>query len=385
MRTFGKKLLQFRFSLILISGFLISNCGGKPDPAPALNIGSVTDLGTIPTNPDVIGRDGALSAVFQGNSVWLYGDTFLANPNAEGRGLISDSWSFTADLNAQNGISGFRERLDSSGAPGMILPETPAEFTFNQQHNGTSCQVQPCGARWALWPSSMVTDTANNQALVFYMLVYALPGSFNFQGVGNSVAIWTDFSQHPQRAVFNPPIVADHPDLMFDQDQPNFGTAAFINGGVLYIYGCGIPTNSSDKGCRLAKVDPESVLNHGAWTYYAGNENWSPQLNDAVSVIPDANILSVSWNDFLRQYVAIYSQLLSDDVMIRTAPNPAGPWSAERTLFTAKEPASGNIYDARAHSEYDLNGGQTIFLTYSRAIGTFSSEVRLVSVELQQR
>ena len=385
MRTFGKKLLQFRFSLILISGFLISNCGGKPDPAPALNIGSVTDLGTIPTNPDVIGRDGALSAVFQGNSVWLYGDTFLANPNAEGRGLISDSWSFTADLNAQNGISGFRERLDSSGAPGMILPETPAEFTFNQQHNGTSCQVQPCGARWALWPSSMVTDTANNQALVFYMLVYALPGSFNFQGVGNSVAIWTDFSQHPQRAVFNPPIVGDHPDLMFDQDQPNFGTAAFINGGVLYIYGCGIPTNSSDKGCRLAKVDPESVLNHGAWTYYAGNENWSPQLNDAVSVIPDANILSVSWNDFLRQYVAIYSQLLSDDVMIRTAPNPAGPWSAERTLFTAKEPASGNIYDARAHSEYDLNGGQTIFLTYSRAIGTFSSEVRLVSVELQQR
>ena len=383
MRTFCEKPMQFRLSLILISILLISNCGGKPSPAPALNVGSVSDLGTIPTNPDILGRDGAVSAAFQGYSVWLYGDTFLANPNADGRGLISDSWSFSTDLIAQDGISGFQERQDSSGAPKMILPETSAEFTFNQQHNGNPCQVQPCGARWALWPSSIVTDTANNQALIFYILVGALPGSFNFQGVGNSVAIWSDFSQQPQRPTFNPPIVADHADLMFDQNQPNFGSAALINGGVLYIYGCGIPSNSSDKGCRLAKVDPGRVLNSGAWTYYVGSGNWSPQLNDAVSVIPDANILSISWNDYLQQYVAIYSRLLSNDVMVRTAANPEGPWSGERTLFTAKEPVSGNVYDARAHSEYDLNGGQTIFVTYSRATGSFSSEVRLVSVQLQ--
>ena len=78
------------------------------------------------------------------------------------------------------------------------------------------------------------------------------------------------------------------------------------------------------------------------------------------------------------------SQWLSDDVMIRTAPNPEGRWSREGTLFTAKAPLSGNVYDARAHSECDLNGGQTIFVTYSRATGAFSSEVRPVSVELQQ-
>lgn len=383
MRTFCEKLVQFRLSLILTSGLLVSNCGGKAGPAPALNIGSVSDLGTIITNPDILGRDGAVSAAFQGNSVWLYGDTFLANPNAEGRGLISDSWSFTTDLNAQDGISGFQERLDSAGAPEMILPESAAEFTFNQQHNGNPCPVQPCGARWALWPSSMVTDMANNQALIFYMLVYALPGSFNFQGVGNSVAVWSDFSQQPQRPAFNPPIVADHPDLMFDQNQPNFGSAAFINSGVLYIYGCGIPSHSSDKGCRLAKVDPANVLNMSAWNFYAGDGTWSPQVNDAVSVIPDANILSVSWNDYLQQYLVIYSQLLSDSVMVRTATNPEGPWSGERTLFTAKAPASGNVFDARAHSEYDLNGGQTIFVTYSRATGSFSGEVRLVSVQLQ--
>lgn len=53
-------------------------------------------------------------------------------------------------------------------------------------------------------------------------------------------------------------------------------------------------------------------------------------------------------------------------------------------LFVAMSPTSGNTYDAHAHSEYDANGGQTIYVTYSRATGTFSSEVRLVAVQLQK-
>ena len=375
---------RVRCGLVLVFALVFAHCGSTNGPPPALKVGTVSDLGTVSTNPDILGRDGAVSTVFQGYSVWLYGDTFLANPNADGRGLISDSWSFTSDFNAQGGITGFQERLDSSGAPEMILPETSAEFAFNQAHNGNPCQVEPCGARWALWPSSIVSDTVNQRALVFYMLVYALPGSFNFQAAGNSVAIWGDFSQPPQRPAFNPVIVADHPDLMFDQSQPNFGSAALIAGGSLYIYGCGIPKNSSDKGCRLAKVDPSNVLTPGAWTFYAGNGNWSAQWSAAVSVIPDANILSVSWNDYLQQYVAVYSRLLSNDVMIRTAPKPEGPWSGERRLFSAMAPIAGNVYDARAHSEYDLNGGQAIFITYSRATQAFTSEIRLELVQLER-
>jgi hypothetical protein len=66
---------------------------------------------------------------------------------------------------------------------------------------------------------------------------------------------------------------------------------------------------------------------------------------------------------------------------MRTAPNPEGPWSREITAFVAMQPTSGNVYDAHAHPEYDLNGGQTILVTYSRATGAFSSEVRQVLVQ----
>lgn len=371
-------------SLALVAIVPLGSCNSNPGPPPALKVAQVTDLGPISTNPDILGRDGAYSALFQGYSVWLYGDTFLANPNAAGFSLISDSWSFTTDLTVQRGISGFQERLDSSGAPSMILLETPAEQSFNAAHNGNPCAQSPCGARWALWPSSIVTDPASNQALIFYMVVYAQPGAFNFQGNGSSIAVWQNFQQSPQRPAFNPPLVADHPDLMFNQDEPNFGTAAFINSGTLYAYGCGTPANGSDKGCRLGKVDPASAQNRSAWTYYAGNGNWSPQLTDAISVFTGSSIASVSWNNFLQQYVAIYSPPFSQNVMMRTTPKPEGPWSREVTAFVAMQPAQGNVYDAHGHSEYDANGGRTIFVSYSRSTGAFTSEVRLVSIDLQR-
>jgi len=373
-------------SRILPVGLLIlgmSGCSSDPSPStgppPGLSIATVQDLGVIPTNPDILGRDGGYSAVFHGYSVWVYGDTFLAKANAEQQTLLSDSWSFTTDLNAQQGITGFQERLDSAGAPAMILPLTPAEQAFNQTHNVNNCQAQPCGARWALWPSSIVVNPTDGSALIFYMVVYALPGSFNFQGFGSSVALWQDFQGQPQRPVLNPPIVADHPDLLFNANEPDFGSASFINNGTLYAYGC-----DYDNGCKLGKVDPASAQDRTAWSFYAGNGNWSTQIGDAISVFNDANILSVSWNAFLQRYLAVYSPPFSQNVVMRTSANPEGPWSSEIVVFVAMQPSSGNVYDAHAHVEYDSNSGQTIYVSYSRSTpAPFSSEVRLVAVEFK--
>jgi len=369
------------FALLAISGCSLGSSG----PAPDVAITKVTDMGTIATNPRILGRDGGYSALFQGYSVWLYGDTFLSSPDAEGRGLISDSWSFTTDLNAQDGISGFQERVDATGAPTMILPESAIEQAFNAAHSGNPCQQQPCGARWALWPSAIVVDTNANRALIFYMVVSAMPGNFNFQSVGNSVASWQNFQDQPQRPTLNPPIVADHPDLLFKEDEPNFGTAALIRSGTLFVYGCGTPINGADKGCRLAKVAPASAQDRSAWMYYAGSGKWSSSIADAVSVFNGGSISSVSWNDYLQGYVAVYSPPFSQNVKMRTSPNPEGPWSNEITAFTAMQPVGGgNVYDAIAHSEYNVGGGQTMFISYSRSTGAFTSEVRLVSVGLSR-
>jgi hypothetical protein len=224
---------QSSAALLLASCLALETSGcnlfsGSSDPPPDVSIVQAKDLRVIPTNPDILGRDGANSALFQGQSVWLYSDTFLAKPDAQDRTLISDSWSFTADLNAQSGLSGFQEHLDSTGAPTMILPETAAEQAFNQLHNVNNCQAHPCGARWALWPSSIVVNPANGSALIFYSVISALPGAFNFESIGNSVATWQNLQSQPVRLVQNPALVAGHPDVMFPANQPEFGDASFI-------------------------------------------------------------------------------------------------------------------------------------------------------------
>ena len=386
LRVPRRKWLRLASGILLILALVGATSSCDDDDAPAdVMIVSAQDLGVIPTNPDIVGRDGANSALFQGDSVWLYGDTFLAQANAQNRTLISDSWSFTADLSAQNGIGDFEEHLDSAGEPTMILPESPAEQAYNQAHNGNVCQEQPCGARWALWPTSMVVDAPSNQAFIFYMLVSARPGDFNFQSVGSSVATWSNFQKSPQRPDFNPPIVSGHSDLMFSQSEPGFGTAALISNGLLYAYGCQVPNDGADKRCRLGRVEPVNILDRGAWSFYAGDGHWSSQVGDAVSVFEGSSIVSVYWNRFLQRYVALYSKLLSDEVAMRTSPNPEGPWSDEIIVFTAMKPVQGTVYDAHLHPEYDVNGGQTIYVSYSRGTGTFSSEVRLVAIQLASR
>ena len=92
--------------------------------APSLAVVQTADLGTIGGNPKILGRDGGYSGMFAGNSVWVFDDTFLATPNAEGQTLISDSWAWTTDLNAAQGIT--------------LISAQPGDFNFAADKSCTS-------------------------------------------------------------------------------------------------------------------------------------------------------------------------------------------------------------------------------------------------------
>ena len=83
MRTL--RLYLTAFLLLSIAG--LSACslypGGSSGPPAELAVVQANDLGTFGTNPKILGRDGGYSGVFAGFAVWVYGDTFLANPNAQ--------------------------------------------------------------------------------------------------------------------------------------------------------------------------------------------------------------------------------------------------------------------------------------------------------------
>jgi uncharacterized protein DUF4185 len=342
-----------------------------------------TDLGPLPQNTDILGRDEAYSASFQGYSIWLYGDTGLQKKDASGRNFLSNTWSYTSNFNGPPIAANFQERLDSVGSPTPLLQETPDEYSYDIAHYWDNCQSSSpdCGARWGIWPSTMITDPATGFGLVFYMLEWLDPVG-NFTEQGTSVAIWKSFGQLPLRPSFNPAIVPGHSDLMFSSSETGFGAGAVISNGLLYVYGCH-HADGPDKSCQVARVSPATVQDKTTWTYYAGNGTWSSNENAAVTVFIGLDIMSVSWNNYLQRYVAVYNALSSQDVVLRTAPAPEGPWTDELVAFTSMLNSDGsNAYDAQAHSEFDANGGQTIYVTYTQNLSS-GSVIHVVSLNLK--
>ncbi|MCU7937060.1 MAG: DUF4185 domain-containing protein [Candidatus Thiodiazotropha sp. (ex Dulcina madagascariensis)] len=368
----------------VLASFFIHGCSSDPDanmPAAEMKIIEATDLGPVATHPLIRGRDGGYSAMFEGYSVWLYGDTFLNQSDEHGQRLVGNTWSYTNELDAGDGIDSFNERLDSVGSPRQFFPLEPEELQFNIDHTIDNCIEQPCGARWALWPKVMVPDPDRERMLVFYEKVYAEPGSFNFSAVGCSLAQWTDFNGSPERYRFD--IDQHYPTMMFSEDEPGFGSAATVVGADMYVYACRL--EGYEKPCRLGRVALENAHRRSAWEYLSWNGGWSDNIKEAIALFNGNDIMSVSYNPYINRYIAIYNEPMDRAVMFRTAIAPEGPWSRAEKAFDAIPPDNdiGWVYDALHHPEYDQDGGQTIYVTYSRENGFLSSELRLVSLKIK--
>jgi len=368
-------------ALIVLMFLTLSACGGEEGPPPECAVKSTTDMGVLEQAATIRGRDGGYPGLFAGKSVWLYGDTMLDVENEIGSKWLNNSWSWTEDQNAADGITGFVERTDAAGAPTEFYPQTPVEEEFNDAHRGDPCQVEPCGARWALWPAAFVADPDRNRALVFYHKIYGEPGEWNFYGVGSSIAVWNNFEDLPERPVVNPG--AEHPTLLFNQDEPAFGDAALLVEDMLYAYAC--ETDWVAKPCVLGRVPVDQALERDAWRFHSGADNWVEDFNEAQVLFDGNDIVSVAYNRYLQCYLAVYSAPMDNRAMLRTAPRPEGPWSAPLPVFEAQKPENDNgwVYDALPHPELERDNGRIQYVTYSRATGFFLSEVRTVEVELE--
>ncbi len=104
-------------------------------------------------------------------------------------------------------------------------------------------------------------------------------------------------------------------------------------------------------------------------------------MGDRKPLFDGAPSISVGWNTFLRSWITIYCEPLSNRVVIRTAASLTGPWSDAKLLFEANKNPEG-AYDSNWHAEYD--DGNRLYVTYSRSnhLGWFGSEFALVRVTL---
>ncbi|HSR95575.1 MAG TPA: DUF4185 domain-containing protein [Kofleriaceae bacterium] len=330
-------------------------------PPPGFKTVSFQELGLIPQPSVIRGRDGARSASLWGKSVWTFNTTVLNQNDVEGRNWHNNSFAFTDDVAGSDGVAGLTETLDAAGAPVRILGPTQDEAAYNADHAGSTCPVTPCGVYYDSRPTSLVWDADRSRALMMYELAYFEPGKDT--SLGRSVALWSALDGTPARPVVSQ---GEHPTMLFRGDEPGFGAAAAVADGYLHAFACAPDVSGFVSPCKLARVPLADVLVRSSWQFWDGAA-FSARLEDAANLFTGHWFMTVVHSALLGRWLAVYAEPLSNAIVARSAAELSGPWSEQVLLFKTPPPSASTwTVDAALHDGYTENGGQTLYISYSR-------------------
>lgn len=131
----------------------------------------------------------------------------------------------------------------------------------------------------------------------------------------------------------------------------NFQMGAFLKPGPgdPYLYSFGTP-NGRGGSAYVARVPPGFIPDLTKYEYWNSDSNsWVPNNPAAATpVIPGpVGEMSAQFNTHLKQYLILYCNG-ANDVVMRTAPAPQGPWSPEQLLVSSMQ-IPGGIYAPYLH------------------------------------
>ncbi|BBZ47878.1 DUF4185 domain-containing protein [Mycobacterium parmense] len=141
------------------------------------------------------------------------------------------------------------------------------------------------------------------------------------------------------------------PGAGFTPGNENFQMGAFMKGNDGYIYQFGTPSGRGG-AAFLSRVQPGQLPDVTKYQYWNGDGEgrWVPSNPGAATPIFPGPVgeMSAQYNDYLKQYLVLYTNGGSNDVVARTAPSPQGPWSPEQPLVSSFS-MPGGIYAPMIH------------------------------------
>lgn len=346
-----------RAAIVAMGVALLSGCGGE---APALRAAGTRELGAMRWDPAVAGRDGGYSAQVGGRALWVFGDTGGRTPPGH-LGYANNTACVLADDDARDGLFECEELLDADGYLFEFLPLTAAEAAHEAEHGDPA----RCGDRCegvALWPGPAIHDPARGRVLVIYAKLYQRPGFLNIDVVGTSIAVW---DEELRGGAVRPELRPGdaEPTLLFRGDEPQLAAAALVVDDMLLAYSCD-GDDGFDRPCVLMRAPLADPLRREAWEF-RGEGGWSSDASDARELFQGAPMMTVHWNGYAGVYVATYAAPAGNEVMIRSAARPEGPWSEEAEIHAGRAPLAGSsMYGALMHPELTRDGGRTEYLSY---------------------
>jgi hypothetical protein len=75
--------------------------------------------------------------------------------------------------------------------------------------------------------------------------------------------------------------------------------------------------------------------------------------------------MSAAYNAYLKKHIAIHTYNRENKLVIRTAPQITGPWSAAEIFYRPEQTDPPSVfYAAKEHPELARAGGRIIYVTY---------------------
>jgi len=297
------------------------------------------------------GGDGAYSLPLSDNKVlWLFGDTWV--------GKIRNNKHIESTLiNNSVGIQQGNHPMNAS-----------IHFFFDRTPAGQpEALIKPVDGKGWLW---IYHGIAINNDLYLFLVQIDRTGSHSEPGF-KIIGTWLGHIQNPN----------DLPDRwevkqyripwenMSESGDTIFGSSILLHNGFVYIYGT---TEDIDRGVHrkhmiLARARSEDLPKFQRWRFFS-NEEWLKDFRSASRLCGDmANEYSVSYLPILDKFVTVYSpDSVSENIVLRSAPKPHGPWSPPLHIYTCPEANWDTdiyCYAAKAHPALTSNPDELI-ITY---------------------
>ncbi len=358
-----------------------------------LRVKSASDLGPqFVDNPHrMVGQDGAFSIpLSDGTALWFFGDTVV------GKRTPGDSLWYEGnvpigglDMSGKRGVEYMPNNCglilrDRTGANGLH------DYTYLLNEQGRLKTLLPLEGdehpdRDRIWCQHGIE--IDGQLILSFIKVitfeearWPFPVGFEIVGSGYAATKKGSFLFSDDQKRETTPLSCDWrferitrgaESVLWKADEPHFGVAFLLRrvpDGFVYVYGS--IARDGNQFCHVARVPREKIRDPLAFEYYTGN-GWSRNVSDSRHVLDGMpSEVSVSWNSHLGCYLAVHSELLTGDIVGKTASTPWGPWSPPTLLWHAEpqfevpKPYIPLLYAGKEHPTLADDNGRVIYLTY---------------------
>jgi len=254
----------------------------------------------------IIGQDGCTSIPLGDIMMWTFGDTILGT----WKGYLSVSSTFED--------AAVMKDMISNSAAFTALPDDVTvrnlDFIFYREKGLVSQFIKPIPPEdpriWRFWAIDGIQ--IDKTVYVYYIIVFidknAPKSSASFMPIrvmGIGLAEW----HKPDTWKPGEPVNFIRTVKLFNEGEPVFGDSVILQGKYLYLIGHG-PAFANRVPAYMARVPAVLIKNRSAYEYYDGDGGWTRDIKSAGAFINDVmGELSLSYNEFLKQYVIIYCSL----------------------------------------------------------------------------